>query len=144
MCSTRPASISTLFRSISNGMDWATAADSLARIDPLWAQLFNFYIAFISFAVLNATRTGPVYLFCCVQFRLSKDSMFLSLAWSAYYFLFPFLQWLAEMLCPSGCLCWRYMYIYTLFVFGFVCMYISIYMNDACPFGGCWHESKTM
>ena len=36
-------------------MDWGTAADSLTAIDPIWAQLFNFYIAFISFAVLNAT-----------------------------------------------------------------------------------------
>eukprot|EP00439_Symbiodinium_sp_Y106_P074583 s2192_g14.t1 len=56
----RPSSISTLFRSISNGMDWGTAADSLAAIDPIWAQLFNFYIAFISFAVLNV-MTG---VFC--------------------------------------------------------------------------------
>lgn len=57
---TVPSSISTLFRSISNGMDWGTAADSLTAIDPIWAQLFNFYIAFISFAVLNV-MTG---VFC--------------------------------------------------------------------------------
>mmetsp|Transcript_31174 Transcript_31174/g.72005 ORF Transcript_31174/g.72005 Transcript_31174/m.72005 type:complete len:584 (+) Transcript_31174:36-1787(+) len=53
-------SITTLFRSISNGMDWSLAAESLDSVGSFWVQLFNFYIAFIAFAVLNV-MTG---VFC--------------------------------------------------------------------------------
>ncbi|CAE7506213.1 CAC [Symbiodinium natans] len=52
----------TLFRSISNGVTWGEPADALESIPEgtIWVQLFQFYIAFCSFAVLNV-MTG---VFC--------------------------------------------------------------------------------
>jgi len=52
----------TLFRSISNGVTWGEPANALSRIPEgsIWVQLFHFYIAFCSFAVLNV-MTG---VFC--------------------------------------------------------------------------------
>ncbi|CAE7177726.1 SCN11A [Symbiodinium necroappetens] len=52
----------TLFRSISNGVTWGEPASALSRIPEgtIWVQLFHFYIAFCSFAVLNV-MTG---VFC--------------------------------------------------------------------------------
>ncbi|CAK9079418.1 unnamed protein product [Durusdinium trenchii] len=56
-------SVTTLFRSISNGNSWGDAGDALETIPEqgyFWAQVLNFYIAFCSFAVLNV-MTG---VFC--------------------------------------------------------------------------------
>ncbi|CAE7775554.1 CAC [Symbiodinium sp. CCMP2456] len=52
----------TLFRSISNGVTWGEPANALSKIPEgnIWVQLFHFYIAFCSFAVLNV-MTG---VFC--------------------------------------------------------------------------------
>ncbi|CAE7670095.1 Cacna1h, partial [Symbiodinium pilosum] len=53
----------TMFRVISDGLTWNSPADALFRLplgEYLWAQLFHFYIAFCSFAVLNV-MTG---VFC--------------------------------------------------------------------------------
>lgn len=47
------ASSTTLFQSILAGMDWKVAADSLLPLGIFWVQLFNLYIAFCGFAVLN-------------------------------------------------------------------------------------------
>ena len=54
------ASMQTLFRSISNGLDWSEAVDTLLPVGGIWIGLFYLYIAFISFAVLNV-MTG---VFC--------------------------------------------------------------------------------
>ncbi|CAK9043477.1 Sodium channel protein type 11 subunit alpha (NaN) (Sensory neuron sodium channel 2) (Sodium channel protein type XI subunit alpha) (Voltage-gated sodium channel subunit alpha Nav1.9) [Durusdinium trenchii] len=55
------ASVTTLFRAISNGLDWGDAANLLQMyLDEFWVQLFHLYISFISFAVLNV-MTG---VFC--------------------------------------------------------------------------------
>ena len=48
-------SIATLFRSISGGLDWENAADSLIPLGLFWVQVFQLYVAFVSFAVLNAS-----------------------------------------------------------------------------------------
>ncbi|CAK9079090.1 Sodium channel protein type 11 subunit alpha (NaN) (Sensory neuron sodium channel 2) (Sodium channel protein type XI subunit alpha) (Voltage-gated sodium channel subunit alpha Nav1.9) [Durusdinium trenchii] len=53
-------SIRTLFRSISNGVTWGHAADSLEQIGMEWVQVFHLYVAFCSFALLNV-MTG---VFC--------------------------------------------------------------------------------
>ena len=47
------SSCTTLFQSILAGMDWKAAADSLLPLGIFWVQLFNLYIAFCGFAVLN-------------------------------------------------------------------------------------------
>ena len=47
-------SAATLFRAISGGLDWDDAAESLNPVGVLWVQIFHFYVAFVSFAVLNA------------------------------------------------------------------------------------------
>ena len=49
-------SIATLFRSISGGLDWEAAADSLNPLGIFWVQVFQLYVAFVSFAVLNASE----------------------------------------------------------------------------------------
>lgn len=46
-------SCATLFRSISEGLTWHVAADALAPAGWFWVELFHFYIAFCSFALLN-------------------------------------------------------------------------------------------
>lgn len=46
-------SVQTLFRSISGGIDWAEAAEALRPLGELWVQLFQFYVGFCTFAVLN-------------------------------------------------------------------------------------------
>ena len=46
-------SVQTLFRSISGGIDWAEAAEALRPLGELWVQLFQFYVGFYTFAVLN-------------------------------------------------------------------------------------------
>ncbi|CAE7670060.1 Scn11a [Symbiodinium pilosum] len=53
-------SIITLFRSISNGITWNKAADALEPVGMFWVQVFHFYVAFCSFALLNV-MTG---VFC--------------------------------------------------------------------------------
>jgi len=55
-----PASLETLFRTISGGLDWGEAADSLIPVGWPWVQVYHFYVAFVSFAVLNV-MTG---VFC--------------------------------------------------------------------------------
>ncbi|CAE7239852.1 scn4ab [Symbiodinium microadriaticum] len=52
-------SLTTLLRSILGGIDWWIAADSLQHIGMLWVQVFNFYVCFCTFAVLNV-MTGVV------------------------------------------------------------------------------------
>ena len=49
-------SIATLFRTISGGLDWQDAADSLNPLGIFWVQVFQLYVAFVSFAVLNETQ----------------------------------------------------------------------------------------
>ena len=44
----------TLFRSISNGLDWSEAVDTLLPVGGIWIGLFYLYIAFIS--ALTVTR----------------------------------------------------------------------------------------
>eukprot|EP00928_Gymnodinium_smaydae_P012185 TRINITY_DN14431_c0_g1_i1.p1 TRINITY_DN14431_c0_g1~~TRINITY_DN14431_c0_g1_i1.p1 ORF type:complete len:651 (+),score=89.62 TRINITY_DN14431_c0_g1_i1:53-2005(+) len=53
-------SMFTLFKCISNGLDWHDAVQTLGVVGPFWLLLFLFYIAFMTFAVLNVL-TG---LFC--------------------------------------------------------------------------------
>eukprot|EP00439_Symbiodinium_sp_Y106_P063826 s471_g9.t3 len=52
-------SLTTLLRSILGGIDWWIAADSLQHIGMFWVQVFNFYVCFCTFAVLNV-MTGVV------------------------------------------------------------------------------------
>lgn len=40
----------TLFRSISNGLDWSEAVDTLLPVGDIWIWLFYLYIAFNSFS----------------------------------------------------------------------------------------------
>lgn len=54
------SSMFTLFKSISGGLSWDTAAWSLQEVDLGWAMIFVCFIAFSSFAVLNVV-TG---VFC--------------------------------------------------------------------------------
>jgi voltage-gated sodium channel len=53
-------SVYTLFKTITNGMDWEYAVEPLTELGGFWAFLFNVYIAFTYFAVLNVV-TG---VFC--------------------------------------------------------------------------------
>ena len=53
------SSAATLFRAISDGISWQTAADALQPAGQFWVQLFHFYIAFCSFALLNV-MTGAI------------------------------------------------------------------------------------
>ncbi|CAE7204204.1 Scn11a [Symbiodinium necroappetens] len=46
-------STETLFRSLLGGIDWGEAADALMPLGEFWVRLFDWYIAFCSFAVLN-------------------------------------------------------------------------------------------
>ena len=77
----------TLFRSISNGVTWGHAADSLEQIGMEWVQVFHLYVAFCSFALLNV-MTGPVVAaelcFLCDWFLwshvVSKSIFFFCLA----------------------------------------------------------------
>lgn len=56
------SSITTLFRTISDGLTWHVAADTLRQMElgEFWVQVFHFYVAFVNFAVLNV-MTG---VFC--------------------------------------------------------------------------------
>ncbi|CAJ1392620.1 unnamed protein product [Effrenium voratum] len=54
------ASMHTLYASITGGLTWTEASDMLALVSPLWQLLFEVYIAFCTFAVLNV-MTG---VFC--------------------------------------------------------------------------------
>lgn len=62
-------SIETLFRSISGGYDWAGAADALRPLGEVWVLLFQTYIAFCMFAVLNV-MTG---VFCHSAIRSAEQ-----------------------------------------------------------------------
>ncbi|CAE7775543.1 Scn11a [Symbiodinium sp. CCMP2456] len=53
-------SMNTLFRSISNGIGWAQAADAFAPAGEFWVQCFQLYVAFCLLALLNV-MTG---VFC--------------------------------------------------------------------------------
>ncbi|CAE7463063.1 NaCP60E [Symbiodinium natans] len=53
-------SVNTLLRAILGGEDWWIAADALQKIGTLWEWIFNFYVCFCTFAVLNV-MTG---VFC--------------------------------------------------------------------------------
>ncbi|CAK9046302.1 Sodium channel protein type 4 subunit alpha A (Voltage-gated sodium channel subunit alpha Nav1.4a) [Durusdinium trenchii] len=53
-------SVQTLFRAISGGIDWAEAAEALRPLGDFWVLLFQVYVAFCMFAVLNV-MTG---VFC--------------------------------------------------------------------------------
>ena len=54
----------TLFRAISDGISWQIAADALLPAGQFWVQLFHFYIAFCSFALLNVmTGAGGMHFF---------------------------------------------------------------------------------
>ncbi|CAE7665311.1 Cacna1f [Symbiodinium pilosum] len=54
------SSMHTLYASITGGLTWIEARDALAEISTLWGLLFEAYIAFCTFAVLNV-MTG---VFC--------------------------------------------------------------------------------
>ncbi|CAJ1389062.1 unnamed protein product [Effrenium voratum] len=64
-------SMVTLFRSISNGIQWDEPADALGSVEGgfFWVQAFHFYIAFCSFAVLNVL-TG---VFCNSAIRAAEQ-----------------------------------------------------------------------
>lgn len=62
-------SMQTLFRSISGGFDWAEAAEALRPLGAIWVQVFQFYIAFCTFAVLNV-MTG---VFCHSAIRSGEQ-----------------------------------------------------------------------
>ena len=49
-CHRNEASMGTLFRSISNGLDWSEAVDTLLPVGDIWIWLFYLYIAFNSFS----------------------------------------------------------------------------------------------
>ena len=46
----------TLFRSISNGLDWSEAVDTLLPVGNIWIWLFYLYIAFISFSAAEKEK----------------------------------------------------------------------------------------
>lgn len=48
----------TLFRSISNGLDWSEAVDTLLPVGDIWIWLFYLYIAFISFSDAEGNAKG--------------------------------------------------------------------------------------
>ena len=50
------ASMGTLFRSISNGLDWSEAVDTLLPVGNIWIWLFYLYIAFISFSAAEKEK----------------------------------------------------------------------------------------
>ena len=59
-CHRNEASMGTLFRSISNGLDWSEAVDTLLPVGDIWIWLFYLYIAFNSFsAAEKGTRRKP-------------------------------------------------------------------------------------
>ena len=60
----RTSTVATLFRAISNGMNWGDGADALASIDGgmFWVMILYFYIAFCS--VLVASRWLQVGFIC--------------------------------------------------------------------------------
>ncbi|CAE7657524.1 Scn3a [Symbiodinium sp. CCMP2456] len=64
-------STATLFRAISGGLDWDDAAESLNPAGWLWVQAFHFYVAFVSFAVLNV-MTG---VFCNSAIKSAERDM---------------------------------------------------------------------
>lgn len=64
-------SAATLFRAISGGLDWDNAAESLNPVGVLWVQIFHFYVAFVSFAVLNV-MTG---VFCNSAIKSAERDM---------------------------------------------------------------------
>mmetsp|Transcript_22824 Transcript_22824/g.52850 ORF Transcript_22824/g.52850 Transcript_22824/m.52850 type:complete len:570 (-) Transcript_22824:77-1786(-) len=49
------SSTNTLFRTVTNGVTWKNPAELLAQVPlgDLWVQLYHFYVAFCTFAVLN-------------------------------------------------------------------------------------------
>eukprot|EP00439_Symbiodinium_sp_Y106_P072519 s2192_g13.t1 len=47
------SSIQTLFRSVSNGLDWSEAADELEPVGFIWVWIFNFYICIITLVLVN-------------------------------------------------------------------------------------------
>ena len=63
------SSAATLFRAISDGISWQTAADALQPAGQFWVQLFHFYIAFCSFALLNV-MTG---VFCNSAIKAAEN-----------------------------------------------------------------------
>ncbi|CAJ1329781.1 unnamed protein product, partial [Effrenium voratum] len=85
-------SMITLFRSISNGLTWHEAADALMPMGMVWVQVFHFYVAFCSFALLNvmtgvfcnsaikaAERDHDAMLHSMVQGRREYQELVLSL-----------------------------------------------------------------
>eukprot|EP00435_Cladocopium_sp_Y103_P062062 s1541_g23.t1 len=63
------SSSATLFRAISDGISWEIAADSLQPAGQFWVQLFHFYVAFCSFALLNV-MTG---VFCNSAIKAAEN-----------------------------------------------------------------------
>jgi voltage-gated sodium channel len=52
-----PASMDTLYLSITGGLDWGEAAASLGTVGLAWQGIFIFYISFCIFAVLNVVTS---------------------------------------------------------------------------------------
>jgi len=63
------SSSTTLYRSISNGLTWHTAADSLGPAGEFWVQAYNFFVAFSAFCVLNV-MTG---VFCNSAIKAAEN-----------------------------------------------------------------------
>jgi len=59
---TVPRAMYTLYKSVTGGVDWENVADELAKIHWVWVAVFNLYLAFTVFAVLNVV----VGVFCQV------------------------------------------------------------------------------
>ncbi|CAE7177711.1 Cacna1e [Symbiodinium necroappetens] len=63
------SSSTTLYRSISNGLTWHLAADSLGPAGEFWVQAYNFFVAFSAFCVLNV-MTG---VFCNSAIKAAEN-----------------------------------------------------------------------
>jgi voltage-gated sodium channel len=57
---TLPRAMYTLFQSVTGGIDWSSAVKPLGRLHWIWVVVFNIFLSFVSFAMLNV-MTG---VFC--------------------------------------------------------------------------------
>jgi len=55
-----PRSMYTLYKAVTGGVDWENVSNDLARVDWFWVLIFNVYLAFTYFAVMNVV----VGVFC--------------------------------------------------------------------------------
>mmetsp|Transcript_41578 Transcript_41578/g.96822 ORF Transcript_41578/g.96822 Transcript_41578/m.96822 type:complete len:563 (-) Transcript_41578:60-1748(-) len=65
---TLDVSVTTLYRSVLGGLDWGEAAGPLGTSGYVWVLIFQFYIGFVSFSILNV-MTG---VFCNSAIRAAE------------------------------------------------------------------------